>query len=307
MITVFGSINVDMVMQVDALPVPGETVLCPEYMIVPGGKGANQAAAAARAGAAVRMVGTVGTDAFAETALSLLRDSGVDLSAIAKSGRPTCCAAVWVDSKGENSIVVASGANLDTTAGQLPADTPGPGDWLVLQMEVPLPENWAAIRHAKANGGRIILSVAPAGPVPEEILAGIDVLLVNEIEGRAVADAIGLRAREPARLLADLSGRFGLTAIMTLGKRGAIAIGPSGGFEVPALPITATDTTGAGDAFAGILAAALDNGESVPDAVRRASVGAALACQTIGAQTSLPYRADIDSTLPKLAPLRPLD
>jgi len=307
MITVFGSINVDMVMQVDALPAPGETVLCPEYLVVPGGKGANQAVAAARAGAAVRMIGTVGTDAFADTALSLLRESGVDVSGIAESSRPTCCAAVWVDGKGENSIVVASGANLDTTAGQLSAGTPEPGDWLVLQMEVPLAENWAAVHHTKANGGRIILSVAPAGPVPEEILAEVDVLLVNEIEGKAVADAIDLPSREPARLLADLSSRFGLTTIMTLGKRGAIAIGPSGGFDVPALPIKATDTTGAGDAFAGILAAALEAGESVADAVRRASVGAALACQTVGAQTSLPYRADIDSALPKLPPLRPLD
>ncbi len=307
MITVFGSINVDMVMQVDALPVPGETVLCPEYMIVPGGKGANQAVAAARAGAAVRLIGTVGTDAFADTALSLLRDSGVDVSAVAKSNRPTCCATVWVDRHGENSIVVASGANLDTAAGQLAEAAPGPGDWLVLQMEVPLSENWAAARQTKAMGGGIILSVAPAAPVPEEILAEVDILLVNEIEGTAVADAIGLPARDPEPLLADLSDRFGLTAIMTLGKRGAIAIGPDGGVEVPALPIAAADTTGAGDAFAGILAAALEEGETVSDAVRRASVGAALACQSIGAQTSLPRRAAIDAALPKLAPLRPLD
>lgn len=307
MITVFGSINVDMVMQVDALPAPGETVLCPEYLIVPGGKGANQAVAAARAGAAVRMVGTVGTDAFADTALSLLRDDGVDLSAVAASDRPTCCAAVWVDSKGENSIVVASGANLDTKAEQLSEDAPGPDDWLVLQMEIPLAENWNAVRKTKANGGRVILSVAPAGPVPDAILADVDVLLVNEIEGNAVADAVGLPTREPRRLLADLSNRYDLTAIMTLGKRGAIAIGPSGGWSVPVLPVSATDTTGAGDAFAGILAAALDAGESVADAARRASVGAALACQSVGAQTSLPYRAEIDSTLPNLARLRPLD
>lgn len=307
MITVFGSINVDMVMQVDALPAPGETVLCPEYMIVPGGKGANQAVAAARAGAAVRMIGTVGTDAFAGTALALLRDSGVDLSAIAESARPTCCATVWVDRHGENAIVVASGANLDTAAGQLSAGTPGPGDWLVLQMEVPLAENWAAVRQTKAKGARIILSVAPAGPVPEATLAEVDVLLVNEIEGEAVANAVGLPRSDPKRLLSDLSDRFGLTAIMTLGKRGAVAIGPDGGFAVPALPIAATDTTGAGDAFAGILAAALEMGETVSDAIRRASVGAALACQTVGAQTSLPYSAEIDATLPKLAPLRPLD
>ena len=307
MITVFGSINVDMVMQVDALPAPGETVLCPEYLIVPGGKGANQAVAAARAGAPVQMIGTVGTDTFAETALGSLRDSGVDVSAVASTDRPTCCATVWVDNRGENSIVVASGANLDTTARQLSAIEFGAQDWLVLQMEIPLAENWAAVREAKRQGTRVILSVAPAAPVPEEVLADVDVLLVNEIEGQAVATAIGLPPSDPKRLLADLSQRFSLTAIMTLGKQGAIMIGPADGFEAPALPITTTDTTGAGDAFAGILAAALDADASVENAVRRASVGAALACKTMGAQTSLPYRADIDSALPNLAPLRPLD
>lgn len=307
MITVFGSINVDMVMQVDALPAPGETVLCPGYLVVPGGKGANQAVAAARAGAAVQMIGTVGKDAFAETALHLLRDSGVDVSAVAESGRPTCCATVWVDNHGENSIVVASGANLDTTAHQLSDTAPRPLGWLVLQMEIPLAENWAAVRKAKTNGVRVILSVAPAGPVPEEALADVDILLVNEIEGQAVANAVGIPPRDPKRLLADLARRFDLTAIMTLGKRGALAIGPDGGFEAPALPVTATDTTGAGDAFAGILAAALDADEPMDRAIRRASVGAALACETIGAQTSLPSRTDIDSALSKLAPLRPLD
>jgi ribokinase len=307
MITVFGSINVDMVMQVDALPAPGETVLCPEYLIVPGGKGANQAIAAARAGAPVQMIGTVGTDTFAETALGSLRDSGVDVSAVASTDRPTCCATVWVDNRGENSIVVASGANLDTTARQLSTIEFGAQDWLVLQMEIPLAENWAAVREAKMQGARVILSVAPAAPVPEEVLADVDVLLVNEIEGQAVATAIGLPPSDPKRLLADLSQRFSLTAIMTLGKQGAIMIGPAGGFEAPALPITTTDTTGAGDAFAGIMAAALDADASLENAVRRASVGAALACKTMGAQTSLPYRADIDSALPNLAPLRPLD
>jgi ribokinase len=307
MITVFGSINVDMVMQVDALPAPGETVLCPEYLIVPGGKGANQAVAAARAGAPVRMVGTVGTDTFAETALSLLRDSGVDVSAVASTDRPTCCATVWVDNLGENSIVVASGANLDTTARQLSPIEFGTQDWLMLQMEIPPPQNWAAVHEAKLQGARVILSVAPAGPVPEEALSDVDVLLINEIEGQAVATAVGLPPIDPKRLLADFSRRFDLTAIMTLGKQGAIAVGPAGGFEVPSLPITATDTTGAGDAFAGILTAALDADAPVEEAVRRASVGAALACETMGAQTSLPNRADIDSALPNLAPLRPLD
>lgn len=137
MITVFGSINVDMVMRVDALPRPGETVLCPDFLLVPGGKGANQALAAARAGVAVRMVGRVGCDTLAETALSLLRREGVDLSAVSESDLSTCCATVWVDRNGENAIVVASGANRDVCADQLDDNLLGAGDWLMLQMEVP--------------------------------------------------------------------------------------------------------------------------------------------------------------------------
>ncbi len=295
MITVFGSINVDMVMRVDALPRPGETVLCPDYILVPGGKGANQALAAARAGAPVAMIGCVGHDAFADTAMSLLRREAIDLTAVGLSSKPTCCATVWVDKTGENAIVVASGANRDTRASQLAARAPGPGDWLMLQMEVAPDENWRAASLARAAGARIMLSAAPAGPTPERVLRGIDVLLVNRIEGRMVADAIGLDYGKPGDIVSGLTKRFGFSCIMTLGAEGAICFGPGGGFHAPALPITPVDTTGAGDAFAGILCASLDKGFGMEDAVRRASAGAALACLTPGAQPGLPYAKDIDA------------
>jgi ribokinase len=305
MITVFGSINVDMVMRVESLPRPGETVLCPDYLLVPGGKGANQALAAARAGATVAMIGSVGRDSFADTALSLLRREAIDLSAVALSARPTCCAAVWVDKAGENAIVVASGANLDTRATQMEGRHLQRGDWLMLQMEVPPDANWKAVSLARSAGARIMLSAAPAGPIPERVLRGIDILLVNRIEGQMVADAVGIDAAKPADIVSGLTKRFGFSCVMTLGAEGAICFGPSGGFHAPALAVSPVDTTGAGDAFAGILCASLELGGGMEEAVRRASAGAALACTKIGAQPSLPYAKDIDAATRRLAGNRP--
>jgi ribokinase len=304
MITVFGSINVDMVMQVAALPQPGETVLCPGYLLVPGGKGANQALAAARDGAAVRMAGCVGRDRFAETALSLLHRQGVDLSLVSESSRPTCCAAVWIDNAGENAIVVASGANLDASANQIVDDAFGPNDTLVLQMEIPHEENWAVAKRAKARGAQVILSVAPAAPVPESAIADLDMILVNQIEGAMVAKALKLDI-PAAAIPGTLAQRFGLTCVMTLGSQGAIAATPKRTMRIPALPVSAIDTTAAGDAFAGVLAAALDAGRDLENALRRASIAAGLACTHVGAQTSLPDADAIEAALSDLPAVEP--
>jgi len=307
MITVFGSINVDLVMQVDSLPLPGETILCPEYLIIPGGKGANQALAAHRAGAPVRMIGCVGQDDFAGHALSFLRKEAVDLADLATSQKPTCCAAVCVDSQGENAIVVASGANSDAAAAQIAEGMLGAEDWLVLQMEIPHEENWTAVRMAKAAGASVMLSVAPAAPVPEPILEMLDVLLVNRIEGEMVASHIGFAAQDSSGLPAALSETFGLTCVMTLGAEGAVAVGPGLALAVPTLPVAVTDTTGAGDAFAGVLAAALDGGLPIHEALRYASTAAGLACTVMGAQTSLPTKNAIQAALKDLPTMRPLE
>jgi ribokinase len=305
MITVFGSINVDMVMRVPVLPRPGETMLCPEYLLVPGGKGANQALAAARAGATVAMVGSVGRDAFADTALSLLRREAIDLSGIAVSPRPTCCASVWVDGAGENAIVVASGANLDTRAAQMEGRELRRSDWLVLQMKVPPEENWKAASLARSAGARIMLSAAPAGRIPERVLHSIDMLLVNRLEGQVVAQAVGVAAGSPAEIVSGLTKRYGFSCIMTLGASGAICFGPDGGFQVPSLPVSPVDTTGAGDAFAGALCASVDMGFGIEEAVRRASAGAAMACTKLGAQTGLPYAREIESAARSLGASKP--
>ncbi len=300
MIVVFGSINIDVVIQVDALPRPGQTVLSDAYNLYPGGKGANTAVAAARAGAHTLLFGQVGPDGFADRSLAMLREAGVGLDGVATSARPTGCATIWVDAGGENSIVVASGANLDARARQVPDSALGPDTLVALQMEVPVAENWAIIERAKAAGARILLNMAPAGMVPEAILRAVDYLVANEIEAAMLAGELGLDANQPTRVPRLLAQRYGLTCIVTLGGAGALAFGPDAGYSIPALPIAAVDTTAAGDAFCGGLAAALDDGAELYDALCRASAGAGLACRIEGAQSSLPYREDIKASLSDL-------
>lgn len=299
MITVFGSLNVDLVMKVDHLPQPGETILCPIYEAVAGGKGANQAVAAARAGAHVRMIGCVGQDGFATVALADLRNAGVDVSMVHAVAKPTACAAVMVDEHGENSIVVASGANLSAKATQIPSVDLGPDDLLVLQMEVPHDENWIAIEAAHRAGAKIILSVAPAAPVPSEILNIVDYILVNEIEARMIAEASTDGGHDLYGLPRTLSKRHGFICAMTLGSEGVIAAQGDEVWKIPALPIdNVIDTTGAGDAFAGCLAAALSRNMAIDAALRYASVGAGLSCSVLGAQPSFPMAEEISSALP---------
>jgi ribokinase len=302
MLLVFGSLNVDLVFQVEALPRPGETVLCPGYQVVAGGKGANQAAAAAKAGAAVRMVGQVGDDDFGRFARAGLIAAGVDGSAIATSAKATGIAMIGVDRRAENQIIVASGANLDTDAGQIDDAELGPRVTVLCQNEIRPDATFALLGRAKARGARTILNLAPAGPVPGLVLDALDVLVVNEIEGEAAAGGHG----DPADLARGLAARHGLTCVVTLGAAGALAIGPTGSLRVPALAIEPVDTTGAGDAFAGVLAAALDRSLPLPEALRRASVAAGLACTRIGAQTSQPDAATIEAHLADLAEVMPL-
>lgn len=300
MIVVFGSINVDLTFRVDHQPVPGETVLCPSYLASPGGKGANQATAAARAGADIAMVGCVGDDGFAALAVDTMRASRVDTDAIATVAHPTACATISVDKGGENSIVVASGANLSTHAAQVPDSWLGPSTLLLMQMEVMVEENWTLLERAHAKGTRTALNVAPAAPVPDTALGKLDFLFVNNIEGGAIAAACGMEMVQPENLPRQLSDRYGLTCILTLGKAGAVLHGPSGGYAIPPLNITVIDTTGAGDTFVGYMAAELDCGHNAIEAARRASAAAALACTKEGAQIGIPYASEVDAVMQQL-------
>lgn len=301
MIVVFGSLNVDLVMAVPALPRPGETVLCPSYLLKPGGKGANQAVAARRAGAGVAMAGRIGEDDFGRVLRAVLDGEGIDAAAVAACGRPTGCAAICVDAGGENAIAVASGANLDAAADQVPDRLLGPGATVLMQMEVPAAENWALVRRARGRGARTILNAAPAAAVPDEVLSALDLLVVNGIEVVEVARRAGIVAADEVALARAVAARYATTVVVTRGRAGAVAALPDGAvWTVGVLPVAAVDTTGAGDAFCGVLAASLDAGHPLPAALARGAVGAGLACTALGAQESLPHAAAIDARLPDL-------
>eukprot|EP00898_Chlorokybus_atmophyticus_P007098 jgi/Chlat1/738/Chrsp104S01219 len=296
MIVVFGSSVLDLVMPVPALPVPGQTVLCDGYIAVPGGKGANQALAARRAGGDVAMVGCVGDDHFGRIVLQPLRDEGVDLESFTiERDTPTSCACVCVNPRGENQIVVASGANQLVTAKQLhPMQR---SDVLLLQMEISLEQNWLAIHQARTQGARVILNAAPAAAVPEVILRQIDVLIVNEVESQFFAQMLGLPDVPAALAARELCRRYGCVAVVTLGEKGAVAydrcFGPNGstqlsGLQVSALPVMPVDTVGAGDAFVGAFACAYASGSPISECICRGSVAGSLACVVRGAQPSMP-------------------
>lgn len=305
MIVVFGSLNVDLVFQLPSLPRPGETVLAPSYTAIAGGKGANQAFAAARAGATVRMTGCVGKDDFADIGLSSLAGAGVDTGGVTRGEGRTGCAAIAVDARGENQIAVAAGANLEARAEQVPDSWLGPKATVVLQMEVPEAENWALIGRAKQAGSRIILNVAPAGPVPPSVLEFVDVLVVNETEAIVVAEAAGIPEVDPIQAARSLARGHDMACVVTLGAKGAIAFTGSGDWEVPPLTVKPVDTTGAGDTFCGVLAASLDAGDSFAEALRRAGVAGALACTRAGAQTGMPDAAAIAAALDGAPAVRP--
>ncbi|MEC8153522.1 MAG: PfkB family carbohydrate kinase, partial [Pseudomonadota bacterium] len=251
---------------------------------LPGGKGANQALAAARNWAATEMVGTVGSDGQAPTALAQLRSDGVGLAAVAEVEGASGLAMIAVDAGGENQIIVVSGANASATAAQLPPMEPG--DWLVTQNEVDWTQTAQAHRLAREQGAGVIHNTAPAHGLSAAELARIDVLVANEHElAQAAASAAETGAEAQARSL--LASGVG-AVVLTLGAKGsALYLGDEAVTAVPAAPARVRDTTGAGDAFVGALAAALAVGRSLPEAVASANHYAARVCEVLGAQTPL--------------------
>ena len=293
MILVFGSINLDLIYSLPHLPAAGETVLTPHLTLAPGGKGANQACAAARDGARVIMAGAVGRDAVAQDALALLREAGVDLTRVATTDAATGAAAVLVAANGENAIGVGSGANLHASATQVEDELLTQTTTLLLQMEVTTAETIALIHRARARGCRIILNLAPAAPLPDDVLRQIDLLVVNETEAEFLART---RAIQPTATA--LHAALGPAIIRTLGAGGSEYADATTSFHTPAHPITPVDTTAAGDCFVGVLAAALDRNLPMPQAISRASTAAALACTRIGTQNTLPTAAETNAALP---------
>lgn len=308
MIVIFGSINMDLVARVQWIARPGETVLSPRAESFFGGKGANQAVAAARVshGGPVRvaMAGAIGNDPFGSACLKNLEDNGVDVSAIRVTGEPTGCAFITVDETGENAITVASGANMALRSADLPESLLTRASVLVLQMEVPTADNLEVAARARRVGVKVLWNFAPVPAVKErsamvELLAVTDILVVNEHEALSIAGIVGEPSDEDyIKAGSAISRSFGPTCIVTAGARGAYAIAPDGArIHAKARPITPVDTTGAGDTFVGVLANGLAEGLEIEQAMERACAAASLACLTAGAQAGMPQRGALERYL----------
>jgi ribokinase len=289
MILVAGSANLDFVVRAPHIPAPGETVLGGDFHTYPGGKGANQAVACARAGAAdTAMLLALGDDAFAGPIEDSLREAGVRLHVVRSAGITTGAAFICVADDAQNAIAVAPGANHALLPKHLP---PLDGvTHLLLQLEIPLDTLVAYAHAAHTRGIKVVLNAAPARPLPAALLASLDLLIVNETE------------------LAMLSGvthdiERGLTVIdvpcvvATLGQQGCLARAAGDLLRQPAFPITPVDTTAAGDTFCGVLVAALSRELDLPASLREASAAAALACTRAGAQSSVPTYAEVQALL----------
>jgi ribokinase len=297
MIVVVGSINLDLVADVERLPAPGETVPGDTFRSAPGGKGANQALAAARAGAPVRMIGAVGKDAFAVEALGLLKAGGVDLSGVREAHAATGVALIFVDARGENVIVVVPGANGTVLPGDLAQTVLQATDVVLLQHEIPLQTVEAALDATRRAGARSVLNTAPFRREAAHLLPMADYVVANETEFDLYAGTLGLLGGDREMRMLNFAEASGRSVVVTLGADGVVAVENGALVRSPSLPVTPVDTVGAGDTFCGYLATALADGLPLETALRRAAVAGSLACTRAGAQPSIPLAKEVDEAL----------
>jgi len=305
-ILVVGSVNMDIVALVQRLPTPGETVTGGTLLINHGGKGANQAVAARRLGADVRFIGCVGDDTFGPQLRQGLAAEGIGVDGLATlAGINSGTALIVVDAAGRNQIAVASGANTRLTVDWIArfAEDIAWAQVVICQLEVPLDTVLWTLHTARQQGAVTILNPAPAQPLPPEIWPLVDYVTPNEIEAAHVS-GLALSGPSAAGQVAQALLARGprMVVILTLGEYGAFIATPDRMAHVPAFPVTAVDTTAAGDAFNGALAVALSEGRPVELAVRFANAAAGLACTQPGAQNSLPVRVQVDALLAAQSP-----
>lgn len=291
-IAVFGSANMDLVVRVASPPQPGETIFGESFATIAGGKGMNQAVAAARAGASVRFIGCVGEDAFGDQLITILDAEGIGRGDLRRVPGATGTAHITVDSAGQNSIIVVAAANSHVTPADFTnADTNGLG-WLVTQLELPQPAVSGALAHARSRGMRTVLTPAPASRLPEDLLETVDLLVPNQFEA-----AVLTGESDPLRAAVLLSRVCG-DVVVTLGGDGAVwARGGQVKAHVPGRSVSVVDTTAAGDTFVGVLVAECAAGAEFREALEAATAAAAIAVGRPGATASMPSGAEIDAAL----------
>ncbi len=299
-ILVIGSLNADLVVRAPRFPAPGETIRGEDLVTVPGGKGANQAVAAARLGADVAMIGRVGADSFGASLVENLKQNHVDATHVTRDmSAATGTAVIVVDSHGQNSIVLSPGANAKVKPADVEPASFSDVKLLLLQLEIPTETVLHAARLAKESGLGVLLNPAPARELPDELLSNADYLLPNETElsllaGKSVSD---VRSAEAAAR--SLVRREAQIVIVTLSANGALIVGKDKSKHIPSFTVNVVDTTAAGDAFIGGFAVALLNGKSLEDAVQYACACGALAVTKFGAQPSLPTKQEVEEFLKK--------
>jgi ribokinase len=283
-----------MVVKTQKLPAPGETVIGGTFLMNPGGKGANQAVAAARLKASVRLVAKVGNDLFGEQAVEGFQKEGIDTTAVVTDAGPSGVALITVDDKGENCIVVAPGANGNLRPHEVDAAIEGcaPDDIVLLQLEIPLATVGHAIRKSAERGLRVILNPAPAQPLPADLLAHLYLITPNETEAELLT-GVPVTEQSVAEAARALQQMGVSNVVITLGAKGAYVLSPEFEGLVPTAAVTAVDSTAAGDCFNGALAVGIAEGLPLREAVAFACKAAAISVTRLGAQSSMPHRNEI--------------
>jgi ribokinase len=296
-VLVVGSLNADLVVRTPRFPQPGETISGEELQVIPGGKGANQAVAAARLGASVAMLGRVGKDNFGDFLFNNLKSNNVDTQLVQRDDSSTGTAIIVVDSNGQNSIILSAGANGKVSSADVNNASFPDFKLLLLQLEIPTPTVLSAAQHAKENGGIVILNPAPAKKIPDELISLVDFIIPNETElslltGMEITDISSTK-----KAAHNLLERGAKHVIVTLGSRGALIVDKHTSTHVDTYKVDVVDTTAAGDGFIGGFAVALLRGKSMEDATKFGCACGALTTTKFGAQPSLPTKEDVERFL----------